>query len=475
MKRENLQRLKYVVGDYLSSTVVWIVYTCLRYYISSDVISTQGYGSLEKFLQSPNVMLGIIVFPIMMMVVYTLSGYYYEVYRKSRVQEFFDTAGSVIVNAAAIFLVALINDMVVDRRQNYELLLVLVGLLFVCVYTTRACITNSISKKIKRRIMQFNTLVIGAGEEAVKLGRNLNTIEPSTGYNVVGYVKIDGEEVADELRDSVHTLDELPELCKRLEIRDLIVAPSDNDRSKVLKTISRLFALEIPIKITASLSDIILRRARLSQFAGDPLVDVSGCNMSDFTRSMKRFFDIVVSAVVLVLLIPVFIVLGIVIKIDSKGPIIYKQQRLGLHKRPFTIYKLRSMITNAEPDGQPQLTKNNDSRITRVGRVLRKYRLDELPQFFNVLIGDMSLVGPRPERAYYINQLVERVPYCTMLYQIRPGLTSLGMVKYGYANNVDQMIERLSYDLMYLDNMSISNDIKIIIYTVKVVVKGVGV
>ena len=193
------------------------------------------------------------------------------------------------------------------------------------------------------------------------------------------------------------------------------------------------------------------------------------------TRSVKRFVDIVVSLVAMILLLPVYAVLAIWIKLDSKGPVVYKQERLGLHRKPFKIYKLRSMVNDAEPDGKPCLSTDDDHRITRVGKVMRKYRLDETLQFLNVLRGDMSLVGPRPERAYFVDQIVERAPYYTTLHQVRPGITSLGMVKFGYASSVDEMIERSKYDLLYLDNMSLFNDLKIIIYTIKVVIKGTGI
>ena len=177
----------------------------------------------------------------------------------------------------------------------------------------------------------------------------------------------------------------------------------------------------------------------------------------------------------MILLLPVYAVLAIWIKLDSKGSVVYKQERLGLHRKPFKIYKFRSMVNDAEPDGKPCLSTDDDHRITRVGKVMRKYRLDETLQFLNVLRGDMSLVGPRPERAYFVDQIVERAPYYTTLHQVRPGITSLGMVKFGYASSVDEMIERSKYDLLYLDNMSLFNDLKIIIYTIKVVIKGTGI
>lgn len=196
--------------------------------------------------------------------------------------------------------------------------------------------------------------------------------------------------------------------------------------------------------------------------------------MSESTRNLKRAGDIVVSALALIVLSPLFLALAIAIKRDSKGPVFYSQERVGLRKKPFRIHKFRTMKTDAEANG-PTLSSANDRRITKVGRVLRKYRIDELPQFWNVLKGDMSIIGPRPERDFYIRQIMKQAPYYTLIHQVRPGITSLGMVKHGYASNVDEMIERLQYDLVYLENISLTVDLKIILYTISTVLNGRGV
>ena len=162
------------------------------------------------------------------------------------------------------------------------------------------------------------------------------------------------------------------------------------------------------------------------------------------------------------------------IKIDSKGPVFYRQERVGRFGRPFKILKLRTMFTGSE-NGTPKLSSTNDDRITRFGRILRKYRIDEIPQFWNIIKGDMSLVGPRPERNYYINRIIVDAPYYCLLYKIRPGLTSWGPIKIGYSDTIEKMIERLNYDIIYLENMSFLTDIKIMIYTIEIIFKGKGV
>jgi exopolysaccharide biosynthesis polyprenyl glycosylphosphotransferase len=196
--------------------------------------------------------------------------------------------------------------------------------------------------------------------------------------------------------------------------------------------------------------------------------------MNQSTVNIKRLSDIIVSALTLIIISPILLAISIAIKSTSKGPIIYKQKRIGYHKKPFNIYKFRSMVVDAEQSG-PALSSLNDPRITPLGRFMRKYRIDELPQFWNVLKGDMSLVGPRPEREYYIKQIVERAPYYSLIHQVRPGITSWGMVKYGYASDVDGMINRLKYDLLYIENVSFLVDLKIMFYTVHTIFTGKGV
>ena len=214
-------------------------------------------------------------------------------------------------------------------------------------------------------------------------------------------------------------------------------------------------------------------RPRLTSVTNEPLVDITNANIPAATVNLKRLGDIVVSSVALILLMPVYAVLALSVRLDSPGPVFYRQCRIGYHKRPFDIIKFRTMRTDAEEAG-PALSADEDPRITRLGKILRKYRLDELPQFWNVLKGEMSLVGPRPEREFYIRQIMERQPAYSLIHQVRPGITSWGMVKFGYATSVDEMIERLRYDLLYLENVSFGVDLKILFHTVSTVLCGRG-
>lgn len=472
MISERAQRLKYVAGDYITANLAWLGYNCARFAMGG----VRGYQSLHTFLTSDVVKLEQVVFPLIMMGVYYLSGYYNEVFRKSRLSELMTTLSSTCVNALITFIIALMNDMTADNRAfNNESVLVLLGIMFVLTYVVRAVITGYTSHKIKSRQWSFKTLIIGDGAAAYAFVGKLEHMRASLGYDIVGYVHIPGENGVKDIEKPRYSLDEVARVCQREGVKELIVVPTKQDSAQLLSAINRLFSINLPIKITPDKYNILLSRARLSDLYGDPLIDISSSNMSAGGQNMKRFCDVVISAVAMVVLIPVYIAVGLIIKCDSHGPVLYKQERLGRHNKPFHIIKFRTMVENAEQQGKPQLSSDADPRITRVGHYLRKYRVDELPQFFNVLRGDMSIVGPRPERRYYAQQILEREPAYSLVHQIRPGITSMGMVKYGYAQNVDEMVERLRYDLLYLENMSLINDLKIIVYTVKIVFTGRGV
>ena len=175
----------------------------------------------------------------------------------------------------------------------------------------------------------------------------------------------------------------------------------------------------------------------------------------------------------MIILSPLYIVLWLLAYCSSKGPAFYSQQRIGLHGKPFMIYKFRTMVQDAE-DEVPQLSADDDPRVTRVGKFMRRYRLDELPQMWNILKGDMSIVGPRPEREFFINQIVEKAPYYCLLYKIRPGMTSWGPIRVGYTDTLQKMIDRLNYDIVYIENMSLRLDAKILFYTIGVILDGKG-
>ncbi len=471
MLNENIQRTKYVLGDLVTSSLAWFCYNCIRYTLDP---THSGFSSMGAFLSSHVVLMGQFLFPLLMMVVYYLSGYYNEVFRKSRLQEVFTTFWSTGIVTLLIFFLALINDTAPRRRVNYEMIAMLWGTLFAAVYIVRCLFTSHTSHMIKSRQWSFNTLIIGRGSAGVAFGKKLDAMPQSLGYNILGYVSIPGENDVKDVSLPCYDLSHIRQACSEHHIEELIVVPTRQNPDAVLDTVNQLFVLNLPIKVTPDRFNVMLSQVRISDMVGDPLVDISGSSMSESGKNIKRVLDIILSVLVLILVSPLLLAVAVAIKLDSHGPVFYTQERVGYHNVPFNIIKFRSMVQDAEQANRPQLTSDEDPRVTRVGRFLRKYRIDELPQFWNVIKGDMSIVGPRPERQFYIDQIVKRVPSYALLHQVRPGITSMGMVKYGYAQNVDQMVERLSYDLLYLENMSLINDFKIMVYTIKTIVTGKG-
>lgn len=475
MVNEKTQRYIYVISDLLTTALAWFTFNSIRFH---DIIKVnQLYNlSFSEFLTIKNVWLGQLLYPLMMLGLYFLSGYYNKVFIKSRVEELTNTIVTAIIGTLLIYFIAIVDDPIPDRQSNYTLLLMLFLLMFAFVYLGRITITNRTNTRIARGQLRFNVLIVGTSKEATTLKRKLqdDVNMRSLAYNVVGYVATTTNSSTRALDLPVYQLSELPKICTELNISNLIMASKRNETHPTLELVYQLFPLNLPVLISPTLYELLTTKPKINRLIAEPLIDITHANMSESTANLKRAGDAVVSAITLILLLPIFVCIALAIKCSSKGKVIYSQERIGLRNRPFKIYKFRTMVNDAEVEG-PSLSSANDPRITPVGRFLRKYRLDELPQFWNVLIGDMSIIGPRPERAFYINQIVDKAPYYMLLHQVRPGITSLGMVKHGYASNVNEMIDRLQYDLIYIENISLTVDLKILAYTVSTVLKGKGV
>lgn len=467
MKRSK-QAGKYILSDFISASVAWLLFNILRYEIL--FIINEGTDSLLDYLQYPGVLTGQIVIPFFWLVLYYFSGYYNKPFGKSRLTELFSTFITVLIGTIFVFFALLLDDIPRSINIYYRLFFGMFGLQFFITYIPRLLITQSGVRKIKNREWAMNVLIVGAGEKAVRIAHDLYRL----GYDICGFVSEDERTPVKADRNQVlGTVEDIPVLMEKENVDEIVLAVESKNNKMLLGILYSLYRYKRPIKVLADRFNM-LSKIQLRTIWGIPLVDVTDNNFSPAGQNIKFFLDKVCSAVALLLLSPLFVYIAWRVKRDSPGPVFFRQERIGYLGQPFWMYKFRTMYVNAEENG-PSLSSEDDPRVTPFGRVMRKYRLDELPQFWNVLKGDMSLVGPRPERKYFIDEIVKTAPYYYLLHNVRPGITSLGMVKYGYAASVDKMVERMEYDILYYENMSLTLDLTILIYTVKTVVTGKGI
>ncbi len=346
------------------------------------------------------------------------------------------------------------------------------AILIASVSFTRVLHATVIRKRMMRGIGRKNALIVGTGKRAQELATDIEA-HPALGLNVVGFIKEhqNGQDLS--VANVVGAVDEIPSLIQSHQVSTVVIAAEANRHDDLLKIIGLCEGKGVSLKMLPDMYEIVSGAAQTTQIYGMPLVSLDPKLLSPIEANLKRLFDITVSLIVLLVGLPLWLIIAVAVWLDTKAFPIYSQTRVGLHGKHFTLYKFRSMRPDAESSG-PKLTQKEDDRITPLGKILRKYRIDEFPQFFNVLIGDMSIVGPRPERPYFIEQITQHAPHYTRLHRVKPGITSWGQVKYGYAANVDEMVDRLKYDLFYIENMSFGMDIKIILATVYVVITGRG-
>jgi exopolysaccharide biosynthesis polyprenyl glycosylphosphotransferase len=407
---------------------------------------------------------------------YYLTGFYRDIYRKSRLNDVLQTFVQSVLGVTIIFFLLLLDDEIKSYKNYYLLVSVLFGLHFLFTLIPRLVLTSISVSKIKKGIFGFKTLIIGSNKLAVETYKELIEQEQSYGNKFVGYVNVYNQESYQLSKFLPHlgSVKNLVKIINEAQIEEVIIALESSEDKESNKIINKLGNCNVVIKAIPNMYNILTGQVKMTQLFGTPLIQLSHDLMPVWQENLKQIIDYVVSLLALIISLPLTVFIAIGIKLSSPGPIFYSHERIGKYGKPFRIYKFRSMATNAELNG-PELSSKNDSRLTSFGKFMRKYRLDEIPNFLNVLAGDMSLVGPRPERKFFIDQIIKRAPHYVHLHKVKPGITSWGQVKYGYAENVDQMIRRLRYDIIYIENMSLFVDLKIILYTFYTIFKGRGV
>ena len=455
----------FVIVDLITAAVVWFLFYVYR-------ITTIEEQSEIVF--KGNFYIGLVLIPLFWVFLYTVQGTYHNVKRIYRLLTLKITFFATLIGSIVIFFGLILNDFVNSYTQFYTLLLVFVGLHFTITLIPRMIFTTVYVKRIHKGMIGFSTIIIGGSQKSLEILQDIQNLKQNPGYKFIGYVNINGsDKMLDGKLPYLGHIDDIHKLLATTDVEEAIIALESSDHERLKGIITSLSGYDIKISTVPDAYDILAGQVKMNSIFGALLLNVTPTAMPDWQFSTKRMIDISVSLIAMIILIPFYLITAILVKTTSKGPIFFKQERIGKHGKKFQIIKFRTMVDNAEKDG-PQLSSSNDSRITKIGKFLRKTRLDEFPQFWCVFVGDMSLVGPRPERQYYIDQIANQDPQYLYLHKVRPGITSWGQVKFGYAENVDQMIQRMKYDLLYIRNMSIALDLKIMFYTVAIIFKGTG-
>ncbi|MDX1350833.1 MAG: sugar transferase [Putridiphycobacter sp.] len=458
------QTLSYVFCDLVSGLIIWTLFFIYRdKYIESDAVVFDN-----RFF------LGLLFVPLFWMLLYGMLGTYRNTLRQYRVRILKETAIASLIGTMVVFFVLLLDDQIYSYKQYYNLLFMLFGLHFILTVIPRFIITSSLVRSIHKGTFGFNTLIIGGSEKAIEIIDELHKLKQSSGHVLKGFVNINGSDfkLSEHLQFLGH-IDDIQQIIKNEKIEEVIIALESSDHQKLQDILIQLANFNLKINIIPDTYDILAGQVKMNSIYGALLLEVNLLPMPNWQYATKRFIDIAISIVALILLSPLLILIAILVKISSDGPIFFTQERIGINAQPFQIIKYRTMVQNSEQNG-PQLSSKNDARITKVGRFLRKTRIDEFPQFLNVLKGEMSIVGPRPERQFYIDKIKQKDPQYLYLHKVRPGITSWGQVKYGYAENVEEMIQRMKYDLLYIRNMSLALDFKIMFYTFAIILKAKG-
>lgn len=452
----------YVLFDLLSAAISWAIFFVYRKVQVEPVV----FGYEVPIELGHRFWIGILVIPFFWLMLHYLSGAYLDVLRKSRLKQMGHTFIITLCGVVVLFFALILDDVIVSYKDYYSSFFILAGIQFTVTFIPRFIIASIVTRQVQKGKISFNTLLIGSNGRAREILSELEEKHNSKGYNIVGF--LNGKSGSEyQLSGNIPHLgstEDIKQVVEEKEVEEVIITLDTSENTVISGIINTLSNSRVVIKARPDIHDILTGKVKVHTIFGLPLIEITHSLMPVWQENMKRFIDVLFSLIALLILSPLILVLIVGVKLSSRGPVIHRQERIGRYGKPFTLYKFRSMVEDAEKNG-PELSRKNDDRVTRFGKFMRTRKLDEIPNFINVIMGEMSLVGPRPERQYFIDQITEYAPHYVHLHRVKPGITSWGQVRYGYAASVEEMIKRLKYDLLYIENMSLFVDFQILIIT----------
>jgi len=459
------ERALVLLTDFLAINMAWIVFFFFR-------VETGWF----QLLSEPSFILPMLAVYVYWVFVFIFVGMYRTWFASSRFDELTTLFKASFVGIFILFFIILYDDYSQgEASANRFVIFFYWGIFLFLVSTGRVFIRSFQRNLLIKGIGRQKALLIGFNKKSHNTHESISN-HKGLGLDIVGYIAVKRENVGKE-HNGVKVLDYVENLSARIketEVSNIILALEKYEDDVMIDVISRCDNMNVSLKIVPDLYEIISGQARTHQIYGFPLIDIMPQLMPEWEKKVKRFMDFVVSFMILIVSFPAIIAAAIAIKIESKGPILYKQERSGLNGKPFMVYKFRSMVQDAEVKTGPVWSTKGDARVTKVGAFIRKVRIDEIPQMINIFKGEMSLVGPRPERPHFVEKLAAEIPLYKRRLKVRPGLTGWAQVKHKYDESIEDVKMKLRYDLFYIENMSIRMDLNIIFRTVFVVLFGKG-